>query len=84
MNSLLPFVINVIWAIKAKRPPKLNIKENISPAKVCWDTKTNPYRTKNTSGKCSIRNPVIPPGMWNSPIPSSRLSQFHDLSIGLS
>ena len=65
-NSLRPFLMKYVWIEKAKMPPKHKINENIKPENDCLETKINPYRTKNNSGKWISKNPVIPPGSLNN------------------
>jgi len=66
LNSLRPFLIKYVWIAKAKIPPKHKSNENIKPGKDCLYTKINPYKIKNNTGKCIIRNPLTSPGSLNN------------------
>jgi len=65
LNSVLPFLIKNIWIVKASMPEKLNNNENIKPTKEFWNTRINPYKTKNMRNRCMIMNPFTPPGNLN-------------------
>jgi hypothetical protein len=42
------------------------MNEKIRPDEVLFETKTNPYRTKNKRGKWTSKNPEFPPGILNN------------------